>query len=554
MPRSTPPSARDGGGSSSTSSIGLPTETDEDTLGIVELAKQCVAIGRRYHQGGDGDRLGGGVRPQAADPLPVVRPEHHRGADPQGPSHPRRRPPGAGPHHPVARPQGHRGRGLAQPGRPPGGGGHRAGVARGWHLPGVVRAFRPGAVDDGPRRPRACRLEDTVYRHRTERRGAALGPPLGRVCTATSFGRTGSTPWPPTGSRTAGGRPATTVGPAPDSESSTWWLRPCPRPAAARAPGRISQPGARCRYDFSTTAPSGAVRPPAGPEGSPSGPGRGEAEVRIRFRFAKLGKIRFTSQRDVARMWERALRRAGLPLAYTEGFSPRPQLSFGLALPTGCESRGRIPRCRPRRPPGRARRRRRGRRCPNGSPPCCPTGSRSTRRPPLDRRAGSLQQLVTSLLVDHGPGRGDPGRARGAGGVAPRGAVGAPSSGSGRVGPEQDDIRPVRPGPGRRRRHGRAAALEPATRWVRLVTAELATQPRGVRPIELLRGVARSGRQRSGPTPERTVTGIQHGIPVLDRACRTQQWIERDGIRAGAPRVGAAAGCRPRGHAWERAS
>ena len=60
--------------------------------------------------------------------------------------------------------------------------------------------------------------------------------------------------------------------------------------------------------------------------------------MRVRLRFAKLGKIRFTSQRDVARMWERALRRAGLPLAYTEGFSPRPQLSFGLALPTGCES------------------------------------------------------------------------------------------------------------------------------------------------------------------------------------------------------------------------
>ncbi len=60
--------------------------------------------------------------------------------------------------------------------------------------------------------------------------------------------------------------------------------------------------------------------------------------MRIRIRFAKLGKIRFTSQRDVARMWERALRRASLPLAYSEGFSPRPQLSFGLALPTGCES------------------------------------------------------------------------------------------------------------------------------------------------------------------------------------------------------------------------
>src|ERR1035437_2040458 len=65
---------------------------------------------------------------------------------------------------------------------------------------------------------------------------------------------------------------------------------------------------------------------------------RGEADMRIRFRFSKLGKIRFTSQRDVARMWERALRRARMLLAYTEGFSPRPQLSFGLALPTGAES------------------------------------------------------------------------------------------------------------------------------------------------------------------------------------------------------------------------
>ena len=58
----------------------------------------------------------------------------------------------------------------------------------------------------------------------------------------------------------------------------------------------------------------------------------------VRMRFTKLGKIRWTSHRDVARMWERALRRAGLPVAYTQGFSPRPQLSFGLALPTGCES------------------------------------------------------------------------------------------------------------------------------------------------------------------------------------------------------------------------
>lgn len=59
---------------------------------------------------------------------------------------------------------------------------------------------------------------------------------------------------------------------------------------------------------------------------------------RARVRFAKVGKIRFTSHRDVARMWERALRRASLPVVYTEGFSPRPKLHFGLALSTGHES------------------------------------------------------------------------------------------------------------------------------------------------------------------------------------------------------------------------
>jgi radical SAM-linked protein len=60
--------------------------------------------------------------------------------------------------------------------------------------------------------------------------------------------------------------------------------------------------------------------------------------VRVRIRFSKLGKIRFTSHRDVARIWERALRKAGVQVAYTEGFSPHARLSFGLALPTGHES------------------------------------------------------------------------------------------------------------------------------------------------------------------------------------------------------------------------
>ncbi|MDQ1429274.1 MAG: hypothetical protein QOK39_2750, partial [Acidimicrobiaceae bacterium] len=60
--------------------------------------------------------------------------------------------------------------------------------------------------------------------------------------------------------------------------------------------------------------------------------------TRLRIRFVKLGKIRWTSHRDTARMWERAFRRANLPLAYSNGFSPRPKVSFGLALSTGYES------------------------------------------------------------------------------------------------------------------------------------------------------------------------------------------------------------------------
>jgi len=61
---------------------------------------------------------------------------------------------------------------------------------------------------------------------------------------------------------------------------------------------------------------------------------------RIRIRFDKFGRIRFTSHRDVARIWERSLRRTRLPVAYSEGFSPRPRLRFGLALATSHESCG----------------------------------------------------------------------------------------------------------------------------------------------------------------------------------------------------------------------
>ena len=60
--------------------------------------------------------------------------------------------------------------------------------------------------------------------------------------------------------------------------------------------------------------------------------------MKLRVRYSKLGRVRFVSHRDGTRLWERALRRVGLPVAYSQGFTPRPKLSFGLALPTGAES------------------------------------------------------------------------------------------------------------------------------------------------------------------------------------------------------------------------
>jgi len=65
---------------------------------------------------------------------------------------------------------------------------------------------------------------------------------------------------------------------------------------------------------------------------------RGEVGFPVRIRFSELGKVRFISHRDAARAFDRAFRIEALPIALTEGFSPRPQVSFGLALSVGHES------------------------------------------------------------------------------------------------------------------------------------------------------------------------------------------------------------------------
>ena len=59
---------------------------------------------------------------------------------------------------------------------------------------------------------------------------------------------------------------------------------------------------------------------------------------RLRIRYAKRGRLRFTSHRDFSRAFERAIRRADLPMAYSSGFNPHPRISYAGAAPTGAAS------------------------------------------------------------------------------------------------------------------------------------------------------------------------------------------------------------------------
>jgi radical SAM-linked protein len=70
------------------------------------------------------------------------------------------------------------------------------------------------------------------------------------------------------------------------------------------------------------------------PEGPPPPP----TVQKLRLRYAKRGPLRFASHRDLARALECALRRAGVPMAFSAGFSPHPKISYFGAAPTGAAS------------------------------------------------------------------------------------------------------------------------------------------------------------------------------------------------------------------------
>jgi radical SAM-linked protein len=219
-----------------------------------------------------------------------------------------------------------------------------------------------------------------------------------------------------------------------------------------------------------------------------------EGQRRLRLRFTKTGKVRFTSHRDVARMWERALRRSRLPLAYSQGFVPHPLLSFGLALPTGCESRGEYLDLR-LEPAGSGE-------TPVAELPAAlsvllPEGIAVQAASLIGEAEGSLQQEVAScdwelevlgVRDEELQERVEKMLA------APMLTVSRERKGR----QTQDDIRPAI----------RTLSLTSPNGHIR---AELATHPRGVRPTDLVAAL---------------------GTPAVPGwACRTHQWIERDGAR-----------------------
>ncbi len=308
---------------------------------------------------------------------------------------------------------------------------------------------------------------------------------------------------------------------------------------------------------------------PEAPEATGVGAGdlgrpAGERRPTLRFRYSKLGKIRFTSQRDVARMWERAFRRVRLPVAWSAGFSPRPLLSFGLALPTGAESLGEYLDVRLVGDPlgeyldvrlvgdgpglevvaGAGEVAEGG-----GRPPGAPGAGLVGGPSGLPDLAGQLTEMLPEgIIVQAAAVIADDG-------TSLQQEVSSCTWDLEVLGLTADElatrVEQLLDAPSvvvRRVRKGRSVEddLRPAVRTLLLVPneggddaasrrlrAELATQPRGVRPGELLEGLG---------------AGL-----VLARACRRHQWIERDGARweplgAGVP------GPAPAPHASGRAS
>jgi radical SAM-linked protein len=217
----------------------------------------------------------------------------------------------------------------------------------------------------------------------------------------------------------------------------------------------------------------------------------------VRLRWTKHGKIRFCGHRDSARIWERSVRRADLPVAYTQGFSPRPRISFGLALATGQESVAEYLDVDLRLPPDEVLHLAPG--LPERLSATLPDGMDVTDSGPLVPGAASLQEAVTWCTWEFALADADRSLAiEWTEGVAAADALPLQRERKGRL--TTSDVRPA---------VGRMQINDAPSGSV--LVAELGTKPRAVRPAEFL---------------QLTAPPLAAG-----RVRRLHQWITRDGDR-----------------------
>jgi radical SAM-linked protein len=239
------------------------------------------------------------------------------------------------------------------------------------------------------------------------------------------------------------------------------------------------------------------------------------------LRFSKLGKIRFTSHRDVARLWERALRKADLEVVYTEGFSPRPKLHFGLALSTAHESEAEYVDIDLVDAAGglaaAADEQVLFEHLAHRLNPVLTEGMTITGAGVADTRAPSLQEDVVACRWSITLDGVDVARATDAVAVA----LAAPSLVISRVRKGErrsDDVRSA------------IETLDVVTEaGAAVIEAVLATKPRGLRPGELLAAVF--GGDAGSPDGD----GPAGAELLARRVVRRQQFIERDGSRSELP-------------------
>ena len=122
-----------------------------------------------------------------------------------------------------------------------------------------------------------------------------------------------------------------------DCAQRPWARQPHPPLDLSRARAALSPP------DFGRNARRrpAAARAPASRASGPGATGL-HSSTRFRILFQKGIELRFTSHLDLLRTWERALRRSGLPLGFTQGHHPHIKMSFGPPLPLGYRSRAEV--------------------------------------------------------------------------------------------------------------------------------------------------------------------------------------------------------------------